>query len=222
MANQFTLTADSPTFVPSDVGNAYDITFAGVIYRCNIIEYISALQVLVEPESELPDDFNGSSTSDWARCVDEFSGLTWLEGETVKILAGGGTVPDQVVTGGAITLDRPESVVIIGLPYEGLMETLDIEPVQGTQEGMKKQVIGAYLGVSSSREFKVGTDEQHLREAKIRTTEPYGSPTDRITGVVEVLTSGVWNNDGRVVVKQDLPLPLSILSLAPIYRTGGK
>lgn len=215
-----TLTANAASFVPGDVGNAYELSIGGVTVRGVITAYISATQVTVIPESTPSAAFNGVTTYDWARCVDHFTGLSYLEGKTVSVLADGGTTLGVVVNSGAIVLARTASVVCIGLPYTGTMETLDIEPVQATLEGKKKQVVGVYVGIASSRIFKAGTDTSHLREAKLRTVEPYNSPTDRKTGVLDIRTSGVWGDNGRVVIVQDLPLPLSVLSLSPEYKVG--
>jgi len=44
------------------------------------------------------------------------SGLDWLEGETVSILADAAVIAPQVVQGGAVTLPAPASVVHVGLP----------------------------------------------------------------------------------------------------------
>lgn len=52
------------------------------------------------------------------------SGLTWLEGKTVNILADGAVHPQRVVTGGSITLDNPASKVQIGLPITADIQTL--------------------------------------------------------------------------------------------------
>src|SRR6185436_6747597 len=56
------------------------------------------------------------------------TGLTWLIGETVGVLADGATHPDCVVNGsGAITLSRPASVVQVGLKYTSRGKTLRVE-----------------------------------------------------------------------------------------------
>jgi hypothetical protein len=52
------------------------------------------------------------------------SGLTWLEGATVSVLADGAVQASKVVVGGSITLDHAASVVHVGLPYTADLQTL--------------------------------------------------------------------------------------------------
>ena len=54
----------------------------------------------------------------------EITGLTWLEGETVSILADGAVEPQQVVKDGKITLTYPAEIVHVGLPFIADMKTL--------------------------------------------------------------------------------------------------
>ena len=54
----------------------------------------------------------------------EITGLTWLEGETVSILADGAVEPPQAVKDGKITLTYPAKVVHVGLPFMADMKTL--------------------------------------------------------------------------------------------------
>ena len=57
--------------------------------------------------------------------VTTVSGLTWLQGMTVNILADGAPVPAQVVSvGGSITLPYPATKVIVGLPIIAQVQTL--------------------------------------------------------------------------------------------------
>lgn len=56
--------------------------------------------------------------------TDTWSGLSHLEGETVDCVADGIVMPQQVVTGGSITIPRVSNNVEIGLHYETEMEPL--------------------------------------------------------------------------------------------------
>ncbi|GMV70102.1 MAG: hypothetical protein AMXMBFR76_25410 [Pseudomonadota bacterium] len=63
--------------------------------------------------------------------TDTWSGLDHLEGETVDCVADGIVMPQQVVTGGAITIPRVSNNVEIGLHYE-----TEIEPLMPSIPGM--------------------------------------------------------------------------------------
>jgi hypothetical protein len=89
--------------------------------------------------------------------VSTLSGLTWLEGQTVSILADGAVRPQQVVTGGAITLDDPASKIQVGLPIEADLETLPLAfEIAGYGSARPKISPAAYLRVYRSAGIFVG------------------------------------------------------------------
>jgi hypothetical protein len=217
-----TLVTSGFNFVAGDVGNAWvlrvgddEVTFTATVY-------INSSTLTVTPSKDVPVAFQGVVTADWSKAVDVLSGLSYLEGKTLSVLADGEVQPQVTVSGGSVTLAKPFSQIIIGLPYQGDLETLDMEPAQGqTIIDKKKQLLGVHLLVESSRGIKAAGATGPFRELKQRTTEPYGSPPDLRTGTVEILTSGEWNDNGRVRVQQTDPLPLTVLAIAPQYRIGG-
>lgn len=142
-------------------------------------------------------------------------GLDHLEGETVSILADGGVVTPQVVSGGSVTLDVAAELVHVGLPIAADAKTLPlaVDNLPGYGQGRQKNVNKAILRVHESSAFLVGPTENDLTLAKIRTTEAYGVPPALKTGDVEVDVSPEWNDNGAVVVRQIYPVPLEISSL---------
>lgn len=151
------------------------------------------------------------------------SGLTWLEGETVNILADGAVHPQRVVTSGAITLDQAASKVIVGLPIEADLQTLPlamgIDNASG--QGRFKNVNKAWLRVHRSSGIFIGPNANELVEAKQRTTEPYGSPPALKSEEIPVMLTPTWADSGQVYIRQSDPLPLTIVSLTLEVATGG-
>ncbi|MBU6407844.1 MAG: hypothetical protein KGS44_12025, partial [Alphaproteobacteria bacterium] len=150
------------------------------------------------------------------------SGLSHLEGKTVYILADGAVMPPRVVSGGQITLDKAASLVHVGLPIVSDLQTLPLAvEVEAYAQATKKNVKAVALRVYQSSGIYVGPDADHLTEAKIRTTEPYGSPPGLQTGEVEVDISPAWTTEGQVVVRQVDPVPLTIVSMTTTVSFGG-
>ena len=151
------------------------------------------------------------------------SGLNHLEGEPVVALADGAVVRDLTVTSGQITLPKAASVVQIGLPMVCDMQTLPlaVEGIDGYAQGRVKNINQVFLRVYKSGGIYTGPDVSHLTEAKIRTTEPYGSPPALRTGEVDVVVTPTWVRDGQVVVRQTDPIPLTIVSLTIELQFGG-
>jgi len=162
--------------------------------------------------------YNGAETT-------TVSGLTWLEGRSVSILADGAVEPRQTVVNGRITLEHPARHIVVGLPYDSDMETLPVVTQLASNalsHGRRKALCQVWLRLFESSGVWVGPDFDTLTEVKQRTTEPMGSPPDFITGEVSAVTRGKWTADGQVCVRQSDPLPITIVGLTAEIRVEGE
>lgn len=156
--------------------------------------------------------------------TDTVTGLTWLEGETVSILADGAEKPQQVVTDGKITLDVPARVITIGLPIEAKVTTLPaIIPLQtgGDAGSNQKNVSSVFLRVYKTSGIYVGPEDGELVEYKQRTEETLGQPPETVSGGVNIDIEPEWNDTGSVTISQEAPLPITILSISLDMELGG-
>ncbi|HTF69151.1 MAG TPA: hypothetical protein VK638_41375 [Edaphobacter sp.] len=150
------------------------------------------------------------------------SGLTWLEGKTVAVLADGAVQNRKVVTGGSITLDHPASKVQVGLPYQSDLQTVPLTlQIEGFGQGRQKNVNKIWVRVIQSSGIFAGPDADHLTEAKQRTIETYGSPPNLQNSVIELVITPSWNTEGQVFIRQDNPLPLTVVGLTIEVAIGG-
>jgi hypothetical protein len=141
--------------------------------------------------------------------VTTFSGLDHLDGQTVSILADGNVHPQQVVTGGSVTLEYAASVVHIGLPVTAEITTLNLSVAGQNIVDKKKQISKVSLICAASRGIMAGPDSSHLREYKDQSgVLGSGTPIPMQTGMFEILTPSAWGKNGTVVVQQADPLPL--------------
>ena len=146
----------------------------------------------------------------------EVKGLTWLEGETVNILADGCVLPQRVVEDGKVTLTQSARHVIVGLPITADLQTLPVavQLADGSVGmGHMKNVNDVFMRVHKSSGVFVGPDFDNLVEYKQRTDEPYGSPPALMDKEISVATISQWNDSGQICVRQKDPLPLTIVSL---------
>lgn len=227
-----TLTASASFFTASDVGNEIQIYDTdGSVYRLSITAYTSATVVSVMPNRTIPASLQAVATTDWARAVDEVTGLWHLEGESVSVYADGYVVASKhntsyttvTVTNGKITLSEAYAVIYVGLPITSDLETLNIDSAEGTLIDKNKLINKVTMFVQDSRGIWAGTSEPDntvsyvdgLTELKIREDEGYDSPVSLQTNPVDIITEATWNNNGRVFVRQIDPLPLTILSITP-------
>ena len=155
--------------------------------------------------------------------VTTLSGLWHLEGKTVQVLADGAVHPTRVVTGGAIALDYSASKVSVGLQYVTDLVTLppifDDHPASG--QGITKNVTGVAVRVNQSNLVKAGPSVNDLTTYPARSVEDlYGHPPALRTGELRFDVTPDWNADGNVCLRQDEPLPLTVLSIAVDVETG--
>lgn len=143
------------------------------------------------------------------------SGLSHLEGETVSILADGAVSPPQIVTGGALpaALEAPASRIQIGLPITADIQLLPVAfEVPGYGQGRQKNVNKVWIRVSQSSSIFAGPTFLKLKEAKIRTTEPYGSPPNLQSKELPIELTPTWNDNGTVCLRQKDPLAMTLVS----------
>ena len=154
------------------------------------------------------------------------SGLWHLEGQAVSVLADAAVVLGCTVVGGALTPALPTAAakVHIGLAYNSDMQTLPavFDQTAAAGQGTMKNVSIVNLRVTQSSLVKAGPTFARLTEYPARAvSDPYGSPPALRTGELRLAISPGWNTDGSVCIRQDQPLPLTVLSLTLDDAVGG-
>jgi len=192
--------------------------------------------------SYLYDDYRTASYLDSSRSYDGepaqvFGNLTHLEGCQVVALADGAVIRDRdighplVVTGGQITLPRPASKVVIGLPYDAWIRTLPIQPPgsKGKPQTMGNLIVSVVESrggeYALAKDAPRGTDELAVTsDMEIDQVFPFkgrplatppGQAPKLFTGDLEVdMPSGDWRHPS-IIIRQRDPLPIQITSIAP-------
>jgi len=161
--------------------------------------------------------YSGSSTS-------TLSGLGHLEGQTVSILADGAAHSDKIVNSGAITLDRACTTACVGLAYNSVIQTMRIEggAAEGTSQGKTKRISKVVLRLFETVGVKVGPSLTTLETIPFRTTSSLlTSPVETLlAGDKEIEFRDDYNSDGFIFIKQDQPLPCSVLAIYPTLVTS--
>ena len=156
--------------------------------------------------------------------VSTVSNLGILEGKTVCVLADGNVMPKTVVSNGTIHLPDgiTASVISVGLPIEASITTLplafQIDAAMG--QGRTKNLNKVWLRVYESVAVLAGAYGGKMYEYKQRTTEVFSHPTRPKTGIIEINVGGQWDDDGLMQVKQENPLPITVLSVAAEFSVG--
>ena len=146
----------------------------------------------------------------------EITGLNWLEGMEVSIVADGSVEDRQIVKDGKVTLSMDSMIVHVGIPYTADAKTLPVAvSLQdgGYGSGHEKNVRSVSLRVINSSGIKAGPDFDTLSEYPARSIEYAGNPPDPINDEIDVPIAGTWNKYGQVCIRQENPLPLKIISV---------
>ena len=192
----------------------------GVIIRC--IEVIEVGRENIDPVDG--DDFfvdSGVRFSGASSTV--ISGGAHLEGETVQILADGAVLPSQVVVNGSITLETPATKVNYGLGYMSELETMRLEAgsANGTSQGKIKRINKVVMRFFDTLGAKVGPNGNKLDIIPFRSTsDPMDSAPPRFSGDKEVSWDAGYETEGRILIRQDQPLPMTVLAIMPRVRTN--
>jgi hypothetical protein len=161
--------------------------------------------------------YSGSATT-------TLSGLAHLEGQTVSVLADGATHADKVVSSGQISLDRSTTKAVVGLAYDSVLQTMRIEggAAEGTSQGKTKRISKVVLRLFETVGVKVGPSLSNLETVPFRTTSSQmNNPVDTLlAGDKEIEFRDDYNTDGFIFIKQDQPLPLSVLAIYPTVVTS--
>lgn len=153
------------------------------------------------------------------------TGLSHLEGETVKVLADGAVHPDLVVSSGAITLEQAASVVQAGLGFRHRYKSLkwNFGVAAGTAVAKTKRIKAAALVLLDSGAFEIGTELADMAQVTFREVgDPMDAAVPLFTGEVEHPLMSEYATDVRIFIQGDAPLPFTILAVAPEMRTNVK
>ena len=206
----------------ADKNDAIVIVDGTTLYRLTILGTSSQTVATAKLDKDLPVSLRNTGITSYEVARDKISGLDYLEGKTLNILADGAVHPQRVVSSGEISLERAASVVHLGLPYESDLNTLPLAlQVEALGQGRVKNLNHVWLRVLESSGIFAGPSADKLVEAKQRTTEPYGTPPNLKTQDIKIMLTPQWQDNGQLFVRQTDPLPLTVVGLTLEAAIGG-
>ena len=149
-----------------------------------------------------------------------FAGVEHLAGETISILADGGTHPDVVVSaGGTFVLERDASKVVVGFPFvaeaEGLPPVLDSQLAQDLSN-RPVRVVEVLIRMRRAGGIEVGRTTADLAPIPFRDAlDLMDAPVPLFSGVKRVVINGTYDEDDAWVIRCAQPIPAQILSITP-------
>lgn len=238
------VTVSAPFVDPGigEVGTIYrhfDIN-DGTAVDLEIITRTSDTEIRVQPSAKFPSTQVNEPRLYVTKSV--FTGLTHLEGLAVSVVADGYVIaspnndivnyPTLTVSGGQITLPSSYplgAIVHIGRPYVSDIETLSINTVEQSPVFLESKLAAKvfvsmfetrtlYVGQTLPKDDKVkGMEAIDERPVNLEDDLPipgnrYDAPLSRRA---EVSTSGDWDANGKIAIRNVDPIHFEILSIIP-------
>ncbi|MFV8770790.1 hypothetical protein ACNSPB_26540 [Yersinia enterocolitica] len=169
-------------------------------------------------DSSLNTDAAITATSEAGASV--WSGLNHLEGSTVDVIADGAVMPQQSVSGGAVTLSRNAKRVEIGLHYDTTIQTLtpEVPTSEGTTQSAKKRTSEVTL-----RFLATTGAECNGQVIPFRTFGPsvLNQPAPLFTGDHFWGKLGWEKGEDSLLIQQRQPLPFHLLAIITTFTANG-
>jgi hypothetical protein len=153
------------------------------------------------------------------KVYETLTGLSHLEAKTLDVLADGAAHPQRTVASGEITLNRYANKIHVGIPCHGKIKPQRFGQGPDYMKHIDKLTIRFYQSLGC----KVGPDEDNLEIVQFREgTDPMDSPPPLFTGDKEdVPFKGGYEKGGDILIVQDQPLPMTVLSIMPSVGVYG-
>lgn len=220
-------TTDAAVFANTDVGKI--IRAGGGIGQITAVNSAQSVVVNISQaiSQTIPNDPDNTPepvvSGQWSMTAQftTFYGLDYLEGMQVSILADGGVVTPQVVSGGSITLPNAASKVTVGLGFQAQLQNMKLDTGEPTIQGKRKKINAVTIRAVNTRGLKVGRTFSTVVPIKELTPNiPLGQPIPLTTGDARIVLDPLWDIDGQVCIQQDDPLPATVLGIIPEITVG--
>jgi len=181
------------------------------------IERLDPLVMSRDPSNRALLNYLDSSVAASGSDLEEVSGLTHLEGLEVDVLADGAYQGRRTVAAGVVVVDPPADDVIVGLPFDSILQPMRIElPLQdGSSQHRQFRIhkVGVYLHWSLAGEAADALDSEFEEFLYRNVADDMDSPPPLFTGEKEVTLESSARSNVDVVLKQQFPLPFNVGSI---------
>lgn len=151
------------------------------------------------------------------------TGLSHLEGQTVKVQADGSVRSDATVSGGSVTFDGPAATKVeVGLSYTSEGRTMSPEiPIGGQSlQPMKRRWARLFARLRNTAGISLGTTDGTVDAVPFRRpSHATGTAVPLYSGDKDISHLGL--DDGRIIFRQTQPLPCNVLMVGGVLDVGG-
>jgi hypothetical protein len=139
------------------------------------------------------------------------TGLTHLEGKTVKVVGDGAVLLDRVVASGQITLERSVVSVRIGLEYDATLKTMPISQDSGAGRNLAQEIRVNKVTLELSNSLGVIVNGNRLPDRRVG--DPFDTVPAPFTGRKDTPILG-WAKTQQITINHTDPVGMTILGIA--------
>jgi len=145
------------------------------------------------------------------------SGLSHLNGETVRVWADGAAQSDEVVSGGSITIDTAASTVSVGLGFDSIWESMPFETAveqATTIQGLRSRLVDGQMRVYRSVGGQLGPRLAKLYDIDYRRPgHAMDTPIPLFTGLIGFPSGAGYGNEATLALKVDTASPFHLVAI---------
>ena len=148
-----------------------------------------------------------------AAAVASITGLGHLEAELVQLISSGVFIGYFTVSSAAITV--PSAIYTeykVGMSYDSTVQPMKLD-LEGTGLSVTKKLNRAVISLHNTIGGKIGPSTSNLSSIVYRKAGESGEEFPYFTGDLEISLPGGYSRQGDIVIRQDQPLPMTVLSL---------
>ena len=179
-------------------------------------------KLLTQDGKPLPDKFKDcwndlDDVTHIYECFNQVNYNSDFLGQTLQIVGDGSVLEEQGYYGEPLELKNYYAYITIGLGYRSKIKTLPVAVKTASEETTNMwtiRIIKAYANLYRSLGFKYGVEENNLSVEPFRSTkERMDEATPLFTGIKDITVGDITENKGQIILIQDQPLPLNVLSI---------
>jgi hypothetical protein len=156
--------------------------------------------------------------------VTNVSGLDYLQGQTVSVLADGRRYDGLVVSGSSLSQPLPVAArrITVGLPFTSTADTLELDAGgrDGSLIGRRKRVLAVVLSLLETDLSGLQVSsviKGRWEKAKLPSIAVDDGKMKLYTGNITVLVDDSWEGQARVSIRHTGPGPCTIRSITPSF-----
>lgn len=187
-----------------------------------VVHYIERMGI-IEDNTDMSLCLDSCLTGQFPTPQTVIGGLQHLEGKTVGAQCDGNSIKDLTVKNGQVTLPKPASNIVIGLPIDYSVLTLPfITQIQGYGKGRVKNIGKVYVQVLYDGELSAGpTDGQQVTLTGEFLNRYSDEPSEPAVREISAVMRGKWSELTQMLIKHTDYKPVEITSWTADVEIGG-